>query len=338
MRPSVRFAVAFCLLVALVTGGTVGYMVIEGWSIGDSLYMTVITVTTVGYGEVQKLSDSGRFFTILLLLLSIAIAGYSVSTLISFIFEGQIVQLMRGRRMHRSISNLSDHYIICGCGVVGKEVALEFKHAGVPFVIIERDPDNSELGRDESILFVEGDAEEEDTLTEAGIERAKGLVAALRQDENNVFVVLTARQMQPELTIVARAAEEKTEGKLIRAGADRVISPYQIAGRRIASVILRPTVMNFLDVVVEGGDVTMRLEEVTVRGGCDLVGKALRDSGIGKRTGAIIIGIHGRDGNARVDRTSETPLSTVVIEEGDVLIALGSEDHIKTLRAYAEGA
>ena len=152
-----------------------------------------------------------------------------------------------------------------------------------------------------------------------------------------MFVVLTARQMQPDLTIVARAAEEKSVGKLIRAGADRVISPYQIAGRRIASVILRPTVMNFLDVVVEGGDVTMRLEEVAVGPGCDMVGKALRDSGIGKRTGAIIIGIHGPDGHARVDRTSDTPLSTVVIEEGDILIALGSEEHIKTLKAFAEG-
>ena len=325
------------MLTVLVLGGTVGYATIEGWSIGDSLYMTVITVTTVGYGEVQKLSDSGRVFTIGLLLMSIAIAGFSVSTLLSFVFEGQIVQVMRGRRMQRSISNLSDHYIICGYGVVGKEVALELKHAGVPFVVIEQDPESSELGKDESTLFVEGDAEEEDILAEAGIERARGLVAALRQDEVNVFVVLTARQMQPNLMIVARAAEEKTEAKLLRAGADRVISPYQIAGRRIASVIIRPTVMNFLDVVVEGGDVTMRLEEVSVGAGSDMVGKALRDSGIGQRTGAIIIGIHGHDGHARGDRTSETPLSTVVINEDDILIALGSEQHIRTLRAFAEG-
>ena len=222
--------------------------------------------------------------------------------------------------------------------MVGKEVALEFQHAGVPFVLIERDPENSEQGRDESILFLQGDAEEEETLAEAGIERAKGLVSALREDENNVFVVLTARQMHADLMIVARAAEEKSVGKLIRAGADRVISPYQIAGRRIASVILRPTVMNFLDVVVEGGDVTMRLEEARVANGCDMVGKPLRDSGIGKQTGAIIIGIHDKHGESRIDRTSETPLSTIVIEEGDVLIALGSEDHLRTLTAFAEGA
>jgi voltage-gated potassium channel len=337
MQQSCRLVLALCLLVALIAGGTVGYVYIEDWSVNDSLYMTMITVTTVGYGEVRELSESGRLFTGFLLLFSIAVAGYSVSTLISFIFEGRIVEILRGRRMNRVLSNLSDHYIICGCGVVGKEVALEFKHSDVPFVIIERDPDKSELGRDESIILVQGDASEEETLTEAGIERAKGLVAALRQDEQNVFVVLTARQMAPELTIVARAAEEKSVNKLIRAGGDRVILPYQIAGRRMASVIHRPTVMNFLDVVVEGGDVAMRLEEVRVGAACDMVGKTLRDSGIGRKTNAIIIGVHGKSGHARVDRTSDRPLSTVMIEEGDVLITLPSEEHLRSLKTYVGG-
>lgn len=205
-RTEIRFAIAVCMTVTLVAEGTIGYALIEGWSLNDSLYMTVITITTVGYGEAQQLSESVRVFTIVLLLCSIATAGYSASTVISFIFEGQIFQLMRDRRMNRSIANLSDHYIICGCGVVGKEVALKFLAAGVPFVIIEQDPEISELGRDESILFVEGDAEEEETLTEAAIERATGLVLALRQDESNVFVVMTARQMCSDLTVVARAA------------------------------------------------------------------------------------------------------------------------------------
>ncbi len=253
MGSFVRFTIAFLLLVLLVAGGTLGYSWVEGWSVAESLYMTVITITTVGYGEVRTLSPQGRQFTILLIVFSVVTAGYSVTTLLGFIFEGQIVQLMRGRRMERAISRLSDHYIICGCGVVGKQVALEFRQAGVPFVIVERDPEHSELGRDESVLFVKGDADDDETLIEAGIEQAKGLVSALRQDGGNVFVVLTARQLNPSLMIVARAAEEQTVGKLLRAGADRVISPYQIAGRRMASVILRPSVMNFLDVVVEGG-------------------------------------------------------------------------------------
>ncbi len=338
MRPVVRFSIAFLLLIGLVAGGTFGYTAIEGWPIADSLYMTVITVTTVGYGEVNTLSLTGRQFTILLLLFSIGTAGYSVTTLISFIFEGQILQLVRGRRMERSIAALDDHYIICGCGVVGKEVAEEFRHAGEPFVIVERDPDESEMGRDESVLFVEGDAEEEETLLEAGIDRARGLVAALRQDEVNVFVVLTARTMNPDLTIVARAAEERTVKKLIKAGADRVISPYQIAGRRIASVILRPSVMDFLDVVVEGGDITMRLEEVHVGAASPMVGCALRESGIGGETGAIIIGIQSADGQPRVDRTAGATIASVVIDEGHVLIALGDEGHLASLKAFARNA
>jgi voltage-gated potassium channel len=269
------------------------------------------------------------------LLFSIGTAGYSVTTLISSIFEGQIVQLVKGRRMERTIAAERDHYIICGCGVVGKEVAEEFRHANKPFVIVERNPEESEMGRDESVLFVQGDAEEDETLLEAGIDKAKGLVAALRQDEANVFVVLTARTMNPDLTIVARAAEERTVKKLIKAGANRVISPYQIAGRRIASVILRPSVMDFLDVVVDGGDITMRLEEVHVGVRSPMVGCALRESGIGRETGAIIIGIQSADGQPRVDRSAGASIASVVIVEGDVLIALGDEGHLQSLKAFA---
>ena len=168
-----RFSIAIVLLIGLVAGGTFGYATIEGWSIADSLYMTVITVTTVGYGEVNTLTPAGRHFTILFLLFSIGTAGYSVTTLLSFIFEGQILQLVRGRRMERSIASLSDHPSICGCGVVGKQVALELRHVAKPFVIVERSPEECEMGRDESVLFVQGDAEEEESLLEAGIEGPK---------------------------------------------------------------------------------------------------------------------------------------------------------------------
>jgi voltage-gated potassium channel len=309
----------------------------EPWTITDSLYMTVITITTVGYGEVHKLSLAGRQFTIVLLFCSMLTAGYSVTTLITFIFEGQILQLMRGRRMERKISQMRDHYIICGCGVVGKEVALEFQREGVPFLIIERNPEESELARDESIVFLQGDAEDDETLIEAGIERAKGLIAALRQDEINVFVVLAARQLNPNLMIVARAAEERTVGKLERAGANRVISPYQIAGRRMASVVLRPSVVNFLDVAMEQRNMSMRMEEVRITRESARVGKALRDSGLGKQTGAIIIGIHGPDGHTRVDDSETKSLSSVVFQEGDILISMGNEEQIKSLKDFAEG-
>jgi voltage-gated potassium channel len=344
MTSFMRFFIAFLLLSTVVFGGTLGYYFIEGsqpgvesWTLADSLYMTVITITTVGYGEVHTLSEEGRKFTILLLFFSMLTAGYSVTTLIGFIFEGQIVELMRGKRMERQISKLKDHYIICGCGAVGKEVALEFKRMDVPFLIIERDIEQSELGRDESILFIEGDAEDDETLIDAGIQHAKGLVAALRQDEINVFIVLTARQLNPDLAIIARAAEARSVTKLERAGADRVISPYEIAGRRIASVVLRPSVVNFLDVVTEGQDVAIRMEEVQVRAQSPMVGKALRDSGIGSQIGAKILGILGSDGQSRMDESESKTLASVVFQEGDVLIALGNDEEIGSLQAFAEG-
>ena len=335
MSPFARFSIAFLLLATLVGGGTLGYAWIEGWPLWDSLYMTVITITTVGYGEVRPLSGGGQRFTVLLLVLSLGAVGYSATTLIGFVFEGQIVQLMRGHRMERAISKLKDHYIICGCGVVGKEVALEFKQAGVPFVMVDRDPRHSELGRDESVLFVEGNADDDETLIEAGIERSKGLIVVMPDDTINVFVVLSARQLKSDLTIVARAAEEQTIGKLLKAGADRVMSPYQLVGRRIASVILRPSVVNFLDVVVDRGDMTMRLEEVRVNEASFLVGKHLQEANISQQTGAIVVGIHGLDGRLRVDMSTEETLSTATLEEGDVLIALGSEDQLRRLKEMA---
>ena len=204
MSPLVRFAFAFMLPVLLVLGGTAGYAWIEKWTMWESLYMTVITVSTVGYGEVHPLSPTGQRFTILLLTFSVIAVGYSMTTLIGFVFEGQILHAMRGRRMTRSVSKLKDHYIICGGGVVGKEVAQELKHAGMHFVIVDKDPEHSELGRDETVLFVEGHAEDDEVLVEAGIHRAKGLIAVLREDALNVFVVLSARQANPNLKIVAR--------------------------------------------------------------------------------------------------------------------------------------
>ena len=331
-----RFAFAFSLPALLILGGTLGYMWIEGWSFWDSLYMTVITITTVGYGEVHPLSAVGQQFTVLLLTFGVVALGYSVTTLIGFVFEGQILHAMRGHRMKRMISNLKDHYIICGGGVVGKEVAQELKQAGMPFVIVDKDPDHSELGRDETVLFVEGHAEDDEVLVEAGIHNAKGLIAVLREDALNVFVVLSARQANPDLTIVARAAEERTIGKLMTAGADRVMSPYQLAGRRIASVLLRPSIVDFLDVVVGEGEAAMRLEQFHVGEGSPLAGKQLKETDIGQRTGAIVVGIQGHEGKPRNHPAASAGLSGVTIHRGDVLIVLGTDGQLNRLKAMAD--
>jgi voltage-gated potassium channel len=222
--------------------------------------------------------------------------------------------------------------------VVGKEVAQEFVEGGVPFVMIDRDPLHSELGRDKTILFVEGNAEHDDILIEAGIERAKGLISVLPEDALNVFVVLSARQLNPELTIIARAAEEQTIGKLTTAGADRVMSPYQLVGRRIASVVLRPSIVEFLDVVVGQGKAAMRLESCKVEAGSGLVGKHLREANIGQETGAIVVGIHGPDGKAKVNPSAALTLSSIELQEGDILIGLGSGDQLGKLKTMADGS
>ena len=228
----IRFLIAFFLLVLLIIIGTLGYRFIEGWSIRDSLYMTFITMTTVGFGEVKPLSSAGQHFTIVFLVLSIGTVGYSVTVLITYVFEGQILNVMKERRMKRTIRHLKNHFIIVGGGDVGREAAYAFGRSKKRFVVVDRNPSQSDLSRDESILFIEGDAINDEILVEAGIERASGLISALPDDEANVFVVLTARQLNPHLLIVSQAAEERTTGKLIKAGANRVIVGVRITPHR----------------------------------------------------------------------------------------------------------
>jgi voltage-gated potassium channel len=217
---------------------------------------------------------------------------------------------------------------------VGREAAYEFRRSKKKFVVVERDPSQSDLSRDESILFLEGDAINDEVLVEAGIEKASGLIAALPDDEANVFVVLTARQLNPRLLIVSQAAEERTTRKLIKAGANRVISPKKIAGRRLAAMVLRPSLLNFLDVIVEGGELDMRIEEVGLESGSPLIDKTLKDAGIGQHTGAIIVGINAPEGRMRINPSTTSTLSSVILGEGDVLIALGNEDQLKRLREF----
>jgi voltage-gated potassium channel len=247
-----------------------------------------------------------------------------------------IIHVMRERRMKRSIKRMRDHYIICGCGDMGREVALEFRRSKVKFLIVDLDPEQSELSRDESIVFVKGDAIDDEVLLEANIEHANGLVSALPDDESNLFVVLTARQLNPRLAIISQAEEERTIRKLLKAGANRVISPYQIAGRRMASIIMRPSVVNFLDIVVEGGEMAMRIEEVLVDRGSPLIDKTLRESGVGQHTGAIIVGINGPEGQTRMNPSSTTSLATMKLHENDVLIAMGNEDQIVRLKDFVK--
>jgi voltage-gated potassium channel len=329
-HPRVRVIAAVTLLLGLLGAGTMGYLLIEGWTVTESLYMAVITLTTVGFSEVRPLSPTGQHFTILFLVISVATVGFSISTVIAYLFEGQVVSAMRERRMEKKLGRMKGHYIVCGAGDVGREVVHEFRRSGTPFLVVERDPQHSELADEEDVLFVPGDASEEAVLTQARIEHAAGLVAVLPSDADNVFVTLTARQMHPDLVIIAKGTDERATAKLRRAGANRVITPAKIAGRRIASSVLRPSVVNFLDVIVDDTEVAMRMEEFAVDETSPLADKTLREAEIGQHTGAIVLAITDRNGNARNDAT-RAGLSSVRIRPGDRIIGLGSAEQLEEL-------
>jgi voltage-gated potassium channel len=239
--------------------------------------------------------------------------------------------------MQKKIEKLQNHYILCGWGAVGREIVTELQRAGVPFVVVERNVEEAGVPREENVLYIEGDATDGEVLKMAGIERARGLIAALRGDPENVFVTLTARQFNREMQIVARAAEKGTESKLLAAGADRVISPYEIAGRRMASTALRPNVVNFLDVMTHGGGIDLRLEEVHLLPDSELVGKSLLDSNLGRKTRAKIVGINDKRGRPRINPASNTPLAEVGLQDGDILIAMGNDEEIRRLKVVAQG-
>lgn len=332
--PGKRFLYPVILIVAVVAGGTAGYMLLEGWSFPESVYMAVITLSTVGFKEVHPLTTTGQYFTILYIAFSIFTVGFTVSKLLSFLFEGQIAGAMKEHKMKKRLSLIKDHYIICGFGAVGREAAEELDHKRAPFVIVEKQITDADRERFPGYLFVQGDATEEVVLEAAKIERAAGLVTCLSDDHQNVFVALTARQMNPGLQIVSRCSDDRTVEKLKKAGADRVISPQQIAGKRMAAVATQPAIVDFLDVISSESPSEMGIQAVRIPAGSILAGKTLRESNVGQYTGAIIIGIIGPDGLARTNPSAMSTLSAVVLEAGDQLIALGNEEQVGNLREF----
>lgn len=239
----------FILIIFINAFGTLGYMIIEGWNFHDSLYMTVITLTTVGYGEVHKLSPSGEIFTIILLIGGVGIILYLLGTEAKVILEGELQDVLGRRRLQSKLNQLKDHYIICGHGRMGRIISRELHHKGVELVVIEKKPDPTQESED--LLLFEGDATSDEVLKKVGIERAKGLVSVLPTDAENLFVVLSARELKPDLFVVARASDERATQKIIRAGANRVVSPYHTGGLTIANIILKPAVMDFIEVATK---------------------------------------------------------------------------------------
>ncbi len=321
-----RVTLGIAILTLVLLGGTLGFVIIEGWSFFDSLYMTITTVTTVGFGEVHPLSRAGRSFTMLLIAGGVGSVLYILTVLAEEVVEGKLRQVFGRRTLERKIRSLKDHYLICGYGRIGSLVADMLRERGLDMVVIDADPEITRRLEAEGLYYVLGSATEEESLLAAGIDRAKGLVATVSSDADNVYIVLTAKGMRPDIFTIARATEPGSERKLKRAGADKVVSPYYIGARRIAQTVIRPSVADFVDLTFHSTDLALQMEELVVGRGSNLVGVTLRDSGIRQKLDVIILGVKKVDGHMLFNPPAETMLAT-----GDTLIALGSHASMQKL-------
>jgi len=319
------FRIVAGLAVVFVTG-TVGYWAIEGWTWLESLYMTMITVTTIGFGEVHPLSEWGRIFTIFLIAIGFGVVLYAAVTTTGWLIEGEVEKTFSRRKSMKSIEKIKDHFIICGFGRMGSFVAHEFHARGMPFVIVERDLEVQNKVMEAGFLLAPGDATEEDVLRRANIKKARGLVSVLNTDASNVYAVLTAKEFNPSLQVVARAGEDSARKKLMRAGADRVISPYQIGGLRIVMGILKPTVMSFLELAMDHKELNIEIEELQVAENSVYSGKRLVDTGIRKDLNLIIIAVKKKNGEMVFNPGSDT-----LIEDNDTLITMGDKKNLEYL-------
>ena len=331
-RLRTRLLYSFVALIGCVALGTAGFSWIEGWPLADSLYMTVMTVTTVGYGTPHPLSPHGQAFAIFFMIIGVGAAGYALSSGVQALVQSEIVATFGERRRYREMSKLHDHFIICGAGRVGSRIIREMQRAGVPFIAVEKDTQKvANLGGRASHVLVR-DATLEDTLREAGVERARGLAACLPDDADNVYVVLTARDLNKNLYIVARAVEEQAEPKLIKAGANRVVAPTIIASHRMAQALIRPAVADFMDSIA-AENLDLGFEEVEVANNSPYAGHKLRFTNIRSELDIVIVAIRRRSGEMVFN-----PSGDARIEAGDLLVAIGRAESLAAFSAQARGA
>jgi len=333
-----RFLWVLGLAASLLVLGTVAFASRPGWSIGEAAWMTVITITAVGYEEVRELDAASRFIATALLAGGITLMGLWFALLTAAIVEMDLAQVFRIRRTMKRLEDLRDHVVVCGAGRTGRQVVRELIDAGTPYLVVEKSPERAETLRDEfpDGVVLEEDATRDETLVEARIGTARGLVACLSQDTDNLFVCLSARDLQPNLTIVARAFDEQTMQKLYIAGADHVVSPNLTGGIRMAAMLLRPEVVSFLDVVTRGEGLSLRLEELRIPPRSALAGNTLAEAQIPQKTGLIVIAMRHQDERGVEGPWSYNPGPREELRPGDVLIVMGSSDQIHRLRSELE--
>jgi voltage-gated potassium channel len=325
-----KIFIIIIMLVSSLSVGIAGYMLIEGYTLIEAFYMTVITISTAGFMEVRPLTDGGRIFTSLLLITSIGIFFYGATAIAALIVEGEFRNFFKNYKVKKKIENLEKHVIVCGYGRNGKQVCLELEDDRQPYVVIERtDEIISELKENPKLLFIEGDATEEEVLIEAGIKKAKAIITTLPEDPENVYVTLASRELNPDITIISRASNEASVTKLKRAGATNVIMPEKIGGAHMAALVMKPDIMEFIaQLTGQASDISLTFEEFSLKDISDeYEGKTIKDFDIRNKTGANILGLRMADGTYMIN-----PLPDTVITTNTKLIVLGNRQQIGEMK------
>jgi len=318
------------LALALILLGVTGYMYLERWPFIDALYMTVITLATVGFKEVYPLSNSGKVFTIVLVTSGVGVFTYGAVTFSRLLVEGELKRVFDRRRLEREMRKLRDHVIVCGFGRLGEKVSEELYRKGIPFVVVENDPNRISKLEEKGYLYIEADSSHEGVLEQAGIEDAKILIAVVGSDADNLFITLSARELNPKLHIVARVEDPQATRKLYKAGANRVISPYDVGANMLVHAALKPAVTDFIELTTRLGPVTLILEEVVIEKGSALDGVLIKESKIREDTGAIVVAVRKAD-TSNILR----PEPHLKLEKGDLLVVLGMREDIEKLEDLA---
>ena len=330
-----RRVVPVLLLPFVLLGiATAGYIIIEGWTLIDALYMAAITMTTVGFGEVQPLSSNGRLFTIIIMMIGVGVVAYGFSTILEYALTVDLAETLRRRRMSREIEKLHDHVIVCGYGRVGQSAVEGLQNSNRTVVVIDKAPEKSTRAEEEgAAFFIEGDASNDDFLIQAGIERAWGVVVCTGEDSLNLFVVLSARSLNPDLFIVTRSINAENERKMRRAGANRVVSPYRIGGKHMANIVIRPHVTDFFDVVTLDGGIELWVEELVIKQDSPLLGQTVGMANVRKRTGVTLVALQRNSEDAAFMPDANTQL-----EANDQLIVLGTREQLAALERLINGS
>ena len=316
------------MLVGIIAFGTCGYYLVEHMPLFEAFYMTIITISTVGYAEIVPLSQTGRILTIIIIILGITVGAYTIGLLVRALVEGELAKMVGRRKVQKQILGLKNHFIVCGFGRIGRIMCSELAADNIDFVVIEQDPATIEDIEIQRYLYIMMDATSEEALLAAGIMKAKGIATAVNSDANNVFITMTAKSLRPDIFVLARASEEKNEDKLVHAGASRVVSPYLIGGRRMAQMLKKPTVVDFIDIAMMGSHLGLMIEEAKIGKNSNLIGKNLIDSQLRKDYGVIIVAIKKISGDMIFN-----PMPSETLEGGDVIVVIGKREDLQRMNA-----